>query len=352
MTQWTVTVGGVPLAVRQDPDGPRFVTLDDRTEPLARIVNNAVDGTLPDLAARVAAGDEVHGPMMWLAPATEEQRRAWAPAWRELGGEEPGPDAYYLALAFSRDRLVVPRPALIEAIEWLSGRPEPPPDASGTDASGPDASGTGTSGLGATGPDAAAASGTDPGPWWELPADDEATRAALTALEAEAAAIDALEASGRPADAVTASAKRRTLLPELDRLGFHTDAGWDRRRRLLGTWGLDTLLGYHSAARQLSEYAAGPARAAAGLAPVATSRDCAVSLDWFRLGHSDPPPAYTETGWTAHCEALLSANAARLSGGSGEIYARQFTDAGPRVLRLAWRTDDGIVPLLLSAALQ
>ncbi|MFD0200303.1 MULTISPECIES: hypothetical protein [Saccharothrix] len=328
-----LTFGGLTLRVQRTPAGPRYLTDDPRTEPIAWLVNSFVTGDMPGLPADVAAGRKVSGPMLRAEPADAEHVDRLGGVWLDLTGTELGTDNYLVSMDFTGDQLVVPRQVLVDAVRALD-------DAARTgdyEADWP--------------PEDVPADAPATTDWWLTPEDDDTPTAlavveSLAAVDSLAASIDALERTGAPADAVDASAKRRLLLTDLDRLGLLAERGFAARRRLLGTWGLDTLLDYNSAGYHLARYATSAAREHAGLAPVAGAPGCAVSVDWFRLGDQPPPPGFTEHSWTAHCEALLAHHPSPEDGGSGELHVR----FGAGRLLLRWRTDDGVRPVLVAAA--
>lgn len=165
----------------------------------------------------------------------------------------------------------------------------------------------------------------------------------LRALELRAHELDAMTVAAVTVEARAAeAARRRVLLIELETAGLLDRAHRAASRQELARLSLPVLIGYHDAAGRLLDYLDGEVRQRViePATPCAV-RGAPVSLDWFRLRASQPPPDHDLDEWTALGEWLLAGFA--VDGQEG-VFGSQL---GAHWYRVVWRADDGYRPALL-----
>lgn len=327
----TLNVAGFSLTLEPTPDGPLLSTKDPRVEPLARVVNSSVTsgGQLMQLTDYLERGEELVVQGLYVAhPDPKEDLSEARELWRELTGSEPGEDSYMVGTTFTPRDIIVPRKVLLEIISTLQALRQ---------------QGAATS---PTEPDDNDQQATQNQPESDLETDTQVDEDWLRELEERAVTLATLEQDEQTQETVaTASAKRRFLLVELDEVGLLSESRFQELHQRLEQLHLPMLIAYHTAAMQLNAYFRSPERKRyfpdVDTQPILHAP---VSLDWFRL-HVPAPEAYSPYDWLAFCESVFRMND-NYTEGEGEVY----TQLGNQWYRLRWRKDDGVTPVLLSAA--
>ncbi len=306
---------GPALAI---PEGPLY--------QLAQIVNEGAGGVVPDFVERIERGESVPFAQMFARrPEASEDLSAGRELWKELTGRELGDDVYMLSCHWT-DELAVPRKTLLALVRELRALNDAAPK--------------------------------PPAPWlfrqdpiWWAPAPDEAD--VLRELEARAAAWDELHrrtplVSVGPEQLAAAAevlVKRRTLLAELEHMGFFMDGYAETRIKALTEWGFPTLLGYAEGAHQLHLYLRSRERTmSAWQLPEASRRllDNPISVDWFRLEHPAAEGREAFTTLSSYEHALRTARLPDIP--AGEMLVKE----GDVWWRLVWRRETGNVVALVS----
>ncbi len=301
MREASLKVAGMELPLMQSPRGPLIADFNHpEIEPLAWLINLAVDGKLQNLREDVEAGRDIDYNGL--------------SAVREVSGE------YRISGDFFPTVMLFPAQSIIETLVQLrtlreSFQRELPRSVVSKDV------------------------GIAPPP--DLPSVDTAQTGSPRSfgeLEARAAELDRLVRRERTLEhAAEESAKRRFLLLDLAASDL-----FDSGRDLDIAATLPTLRAYRQAGLGIARYLASETRRRfnphAVAAPVVGAP---VSIDWFRF--PSPAPAHlTAEEWLAFLENMLAGTSAQ--GGEGEIFVR----VGAGWWTLCWRCDDAIHPAVVA----
>jgi hypothetical protein len=314
-----LTVDRLSIPLVETPMGPLLSTDGGPLEPLSWLVNQSVTGILPGLAELLNRGEDIYLTQISARrPDSDENVETARAQWRDLTGEDPGPDVYLIQVDFLKDPLLVPRHTLTETLTRLRELRERAPK--------------------------------PPAPWlfradprWNEPAPEE--RELLAPLEDEARELDRLEQCGaEPADPITLArtvVKRRDVLIGIRTAGLLADGFAAVRLHWLRQWSMNTLAGYIQAAIDLRLYLRSRERWEIMPDSVEEPLDaCGVSLDWFRCSVT-PPAGYEPLRWLALCERALR-EAPPLTSNSGPVFTR--IDEG--WYQIDWRREFGDRPRL------
>jgi len=299
MNETSVTVAGLSLPLMQSPRGPLLSINHPEIEPLAWLINLALDGGLKDLRARMQSGQDVHYKGLHAARQSSGEYRLWG-------------DFFGTSMTLPPES-VLDTLARLDALHEASRRTPPSPPAQEP----------------AEPPRPALDPAVEP---------TAAPRAPqpLEELEARAAELDRLTRRDRTLEnVVEESAKRRFLLLDLEATGIF-EPGPDLPEAL------PTLRSYRAAGLQVAQYLVSDVRRRfnpdCSPGPVVGSP---VSVDWFRFP-SPGPSHLTAEEWLAFLENILVNGGA--SGGQGEV----FVHVGPAWWTLWFRCDDGVHPTVVA----
>jgi hypothetical protein len=118
------------LPLKATPTGPLLLIEDEFFEPIEWIVNSAVIGQMPELAASLARGEEVFIKELYaIHPVADEDLSEAKARWCKLIAEEgndalpaqalDGEELYILGTSFTDHEVVLPRKTLLQIIEAL-----------------------------------------------------------------------------------------------------------------------------------------------------------------------------------------------------------------------------------------
>ena len=217
-----IKVNNLSLPLTYLPTGPVLSIQKGFFDPIAWIINPAVTGEEPQLAEKLAQGQDVIIEMRYaVRPTAEDDDLDEAKAqWRELTGSDPGEDVYILGTGFTTHEVVLPRQTLLEIIQTLKKLraefPEPP------------------------------------FPWLfrlkpYYPIPTEGEKELVQKLEERAVAFKKPppQEQTRQAEPEISTGRQEALLADLEAAGVFSSAYSEKKQHWLQVWHCPTLLTYH-----------------------------------------------------------------------------------------------------------
>jgi hypothetical protein len=300
MSAERMTIAGIDLPLRHTERGPMIDDMHAEVEPLAALVNMAIDRHLARFRALIEAGEPIDYKGVRAVP--------------EAGG------AYRISTSWLTQTVTLPAAALIEIMTTLTAmklppeprvipevRELPPPPPPRVPPPRPD-------GLGTSWPE----------------------------LEQRAAELDRLVERERTEEHLAEEARLRCwLLWDLQ-----DGCLFDRDEILPEDGELPTLRGYRAAAKQLAAYLESEERARYNPdAPETIMLGAPVSVDWFRRPQARVPRNFTPFEWLGYLENML-VRWNDLTGDHGKAFINAVAGGW---WTLYWRTDDAVHPAIVAA---
>ncbi len=292
----TLTIGDVAIPIRETPQGPKVAKTDPALEPLAWLVNIALEGHLPELVPALERGEDVHHESVHAVCEGERM--------------------YRVSVDFLSTATHIPAATIIEVFSRLSAlkkQPkrgvvpppvEPPPPRPATEP---------------------LVRGPLPKSWQEL--------------EQHAVELDRMVMRDRtPAHFAEEARVRRILWHDM------SDMGVFERVPVPLPDDAPTLRAYQAASQQLGKYLESEERARFNPDARPTRIvEAPVSLDWFRVPSQPGPSRLSAFEWLSYLESVLTSH-------------ERYDDRGEIAVRIGdsdwwalyWRADDGDHPAVVA----
>jgi hypothetical protein len=291
----TMTIAGLRLPITETSRGPKVAKTVPSIEPLAWLVNIALEEPIPDLVATLERRHDFH--------------------YDSIHAVSEGGGMYRLSVDFVTTNTRLPASTIIEIITTLSALQKPrvprvvpqPVDA-------------------------------PPGRTPAEPLVRPPLPASWQELERNAAELERLVARERTPEHLTEEARLRRIL-------WHdmSDLGVFERVPVPLPEGTPTLHAYQAASQQLGKYLESEERAKFNPDARPTRIvDAPVSVDWFRVPSQPGPSRFSPLGWLGYLEWLLGLS--ERIGDHGEIFARIDEHDW---WTLHWRAEDGEHPAVV-----